>query len=160
MLSWSSSITADAECPSPADIVTLTYSLCPVSVCMTFTSPEFTSSFALSTELPHRSWSTSSPYSDLPHTAPRAAAICRPTIPVPGMPTPMPFFSMLPLTSTATLKPELSLQAVPQHGHRSVSISAALAAASATAMGSVHPRAGFTSFFISSIISASRCVIV
>ena len=58
-------------------------------------------------------------------------------MPVPGMPTPMAFFSMLALSSTlisSGLRP---------------SVSAAFAVQSATAIGSVQPMAGTTSLCMS-----------
>ena len=70
---------------------------------------------------------------------PRADAISSPTMPVPGMPTPMAFFRMLRLTARSIrsgMQPRASL---------------ARTTASATAMGSVHPRAGLISR-----LSASR----
>jgi hypothetical protein len=67
-------------------------------------------------------------------------AIGRPIIPVPGIPTPMAFFSMLALRST-----EIFLGLSP-------SVSVAFATQRATAIGSVQPIAGTTSFFMSAII--------
>ena len=120
------------------------------------TKPLATSSFARATASGVSSFSTSSPRLELPHTAPRAAATGRPTMPVPGMPTPMPFLRMLPLTATSSLKSAFMRQE-PQQGQFSEIISAALATASATAMGSVQPSAGFTSCLMRPMISA--CVI-
>ena len=77
--------------------------------------------------------STSSPYSLFPVMAPSAMAIGSPTIPVPGMPTPMAFFSMLALSMTLMLSGR-----VPR-------VSVAFATQRATAIGSVHPMAGTTS---------------
>ena len=82
--------------------------------------------------------------------------MCSPTIPVPGMPTPIPFLSMFPLTSAEISSSSSGRCPGP---HLSASISAALAVASATAMGSVHPSAGFTSLRSSSMISCSLSVI-
>ena len=59
---------------------------------------------------------------------------------VPGIPTPMAFFSMLALSHTA-----MRLGTQPR-------ISFAFATANATAIGSVHPMAGTTSRFTSAII--------
>ena len=64
----------------------------------------------------------------------------RPTIPVPGIPTPMAFFSILALSKTSIFS------------GFTPNVSAALATQSATAIGSVHPIAGMTSFLINSII--------
>jgi len=79
------------------------------------------------------SLSTSSPFSDLPTKAPRAMAIGSPVIPVPGIPTPIAFFSTLGLKKTSIESGLLS------------STSVALAVHSETAMGSVHPTAGIIS---------------
>ena len=60
-------------------------------------------------------------------------AIGKPAMPVPGMPTPIAFFKIFALKCASTrsgLRPKTS---------------AALAAANATAIGSVHPIAGITS---------------
>ena len=86
------------------------------------------------------SFSTSSPYSDFPTKAPSAIEIGRPIIPVPGIPTPIAFFSTLSLKRTSIFS-----GIVP-------SVSFAFATANATATGSVHPIAGTTSFLIRSII--------
>ena len=104
-----------------------------------------------------RSLRTSSPYEDLPHTAPNAAATLRPIIPVPGMPTPIPFFRMFPLTSTLILKDD---SAGEKPLTLLIMISIARAVARATATGSVHPKAGFTSLWTSPMISASLLVII
>ena len=56
-----------------------------------------------------------------------------PTIPVPGIPTPMAFFNILALNRTSIFS------------GFAPSVSAALATQSATAIGSVHPIAGITS---------------
>ncbi len=77
--------------------------------------------------------STSRPYSERPIVAPSATAIGRPIIPVPGMPTPIAFLSMLALNRTSI------------RSGSAPSSSAARAAHSATATGSVHPMAGITS---------------
>ena len=86
------------------------------------------------------SFNTSNPYSDFPQTAPKAAAIGSPTIPVPGIPTPIPFLYILPLTSTSKRSgtpPNTSLH---------------FAHAKAQATGSVHPKAGTASFLNISMI--------
>ena len=70
---------------------------------------------------------------------PRATAMGSPIIPVPGMPTPMAFLSILALKRTS-----MDVGDSPR-------VWAACAAAKATATGSVHPVAGTTSFLISSI---------
>ena len=62
-----------------------------------------------------------------------AEAISKPTMPVPGMPTPMAFFKMLVLTHSAIFS------------GRQPSVSVAFATASATAIGSVQPSAGLIS---------------
>ncbi|MPM88492.1 hypothetical protein SDC9_135596 [bioreactor metagenome] len=80
---------------------------------------------------------TSRPRSGSPQIAPIAAAIALPLAPlVPGIPTAIPFLYMLPLTVTLT-DATSSLSGSSLH---------ALATASATAPGSVHPSAGLTSF--------------
>ena len=61
-------------------------------------------------------------------------------MPVPGIPTPIAFFKILALNNTSIFS------------GFTPNVSAALATQSATAIGSVHPIAGITSFFISSII--------
>ena len=94
--------------------------------------------FSTASEL--ESFRTSSPYSDLPMMAPRAMAIGRPIMSVPGMPTPMAFFRMLALKKAC-----MSVGRLP-------SISVALAVQRATAIGSVQPIAGTTSLCISAII--------
>ena len=63
-----------------------------------------------------------------------------PTISVPGIPTPIAFFSIFALNNTSIFSGFI------------LRVSAALATQSATAMGSVHPIAGITSFLIKSII--------
>ena len=67
-------------------------------------------------------------------------AMGSPTMPVPGMPTPIAFLSTLALSNTSIL--------VGVEPNTSV----ALAVASATAIGSVHPIAGTTSCLINEII--------
>ena len=72
--------------------------------------------------------------------APSATAIGKPIIPVPGMPTPMAFFSMLPLSNTRIFSGRWPKSSV------------ALAVQSATAIGSVQPTAGTTCRLISAMI--------
>lgn len=82
--------------------------------------------------------STVSSFSGSAITAPKAMAMGRPIMPVPGMPTPMAFFRILALRSSVIdwISPLRML--------------AACATVSATATGSVHPVAG----------STSRCIIL
>ena len=81
--------------------------------------------------------------------APRATAIGKPIMPVPGMPTPIAFFRML----------GLSFKSIFSGRHPSASV--AFATQSATAIGSVHPTAGITSLLTSSMIRfLSLCSIV
>ena len=87
------------------------------------------------------SLSTSSSYSDLPTMAPRAMAIGRPVIPVPGIPTPIAFLSTL------------ALKRASMRSGRQPRVSVALATQRATAIGSVQPIAGTISRFIRAIIS-------
>ena len=87
-----------------------------------------------------RSRNTSNWYSERPIQAPRATAMGRPIMPVPGMPTPMAFFKMLAESNTSILS-----GIVPR-------ASFALAVARATAIGSVQPMAGTTSLCIREII--------
>ena len=75
---------------------------------------------------------TSNWYSDFPINAPKAIAIGKPIIPVPGIPTPMAFLRIFAESNTRTfsgLEP---------------SSSAARATHNATAIGSVQPTAGTT----------------
>ena len=98
-----------------------------------------------------RSRSTSSWYSDLPISAPRAMAMGSPIIPVPGMPTPMAFLRMLALSRAVIF------------AGREPRASVALAVASATAIGSVQPMAGTTSLLINDIILSREilsCIVV
>ena len=112
---------------------------------MSFLSPmqiacESISFFPSSTASGVLSFNTSSWYSDFPIKAPKAMAMGRPIIPVPGMPTPMAFFNILALNSAfifSGLFPNVSV---------------ALATQSATAIGSVHPIAGTTSRLIRAMI--------
>ena len=83
---------------------------------------------------------TSSWYSLLPMMAPRAMAMGRPIMPVPGMPTPMAFLRMLALSSAVIFSGLVPNASVARATHR------------ATAMGSVHPTAGTTSRLINAII--------
>src|SRR3712207_2392071 len=76
-------------------------------------------------------------------SAPKATAMGKPIIPVPGIPTPMAFFSMLALSHTVIFS------GLWQR------FSVALAVQRATAIGSVQPTAGTTSFCISARILAS-----
>ena len=87
-----------------------------------------------------RSFNTSSLYSLLPMRAPNAMAMGRPIMPVPGIPTPMAFFRMLPLrlaTICSGCCPNCSL---------------AFAVQRATAIGSVQPMAGTTSCWTRAIM--------
>ena len=68
-------------------------------------------------------------------------------MPVPGIPTPIAFFKILALNNTSIFS-----GFIPNVSGFTPNVSAALATQSATAIGSVHPIAGITSFFISSII--------
>ena len=86
------------------------------------------------------SFNTSSWYSDFPIKAPKATAMGRPIISVPGIPTPMAFFRILALKNTFMFsgwQPKVSV---------------AFATHKATAIGSVQPIAGTTSLFIRAII--------
>ena len=149
--SWSSSITAQAQ-SSPHLTETLTYRSFRVSSRSIRTLFSFTASFAAETSSSVRSLRTSRPYPLLPQIAPRAAAIWSPIIPVPGIPTPIPFLRMLPETLTSVSS---GLHFLTSGGK----CSAAFAAAKATAMGSVHPKAGLTSLWRREINSDSRSVI-
>ena len=91
--------------------------------------------FPCSTSAGVTSFSTSSPYADLPATTPKAMAMGSPTIPVPGIPTPMAFFSIFALRKT------------PAATGLSPSTSAARATQRDTHIGSVHPIAGTTCCF-------------
>ena len=71
-----------------------------------------------------------------------------PTMPVPGMPTPIAFLSMLALSDT-----EICLGTPPN-------TSLALATASATAIGSVQPIAGTTSRFTNAIIRFLSSIVI
>ena len=75
-------------------------------------------------------------------------AIGSPTMPVPGMPTPMAFLSMFALNDTA-----ISFGTPP-------STSLAFATANATAIGSVHPIAGTTSRFTNAMIRDLSSVVI
>ena len=86
-----------------------------------------------------QSRSTSSPYSLLPMSAPRAMAMGSPTIPVPGIPTPMAFLRMFAESRTSMRAGTRSL-----HPFTVWSFSVARAQARATQMGSVQPMAGTT----------------
>ena len=147
--------------PSPIDTVAFTYRRWSVSATEMATRFPLTSSLARATALSETPWRTSRPRAGSPHTAPSAAAMGRPTMPVPGMPTPIPFLRMLPLTSTAMRKSAVCRQRgqSPQCEQFSEMMSTAFATARATAMGSVQPRAGFTSLWMSSMSSAWRSVI-
>ncbi len=83
--------------------------------------------------------STSSSFDGSPPLIPSAAAIGSPTMPVPGIPTPKPFFMMLPLRAISALSTGLPKSF------------AEVAAASATAIGSVQPSAGTTSLLKASM---------
>ncbi|MNT21630.1 hypothetical protein D3C72_1569760 [compost metagenome] len=91
--------------------------------------------------------STSRPASGLPPVMPTAAATGRPIMPVPGTPTPMPFLNRLPLTQTL-----IRVGSCPSSLRQ-------LAAASATDMGSVQPRAGTTSR-LSRVIKSVHCAFI
>ena len=125
---------------SPLRASTSAYNLSGASSFMETTTFD-TSSFANNKLSPSfTSFSTSKPYSLLPQTAPKAAAIGRPTIPVPGIPTPIPFLYIFPLTRTSKYSgvlPKTSLH---------------LAQARAQATGSVHPKAALASFLNMSTI--------
>ena len=110
-------------------------SLSPISI--RFSSIYF---FPISTSSGFKSFSTCSPYSLLPIKAPSAIAMGSPTIFVPGIPTPIAFFNMLALRYTFIFSGTVS------------NTSVALATHSETAIGSVHPIAGTTSFLIKLMI--------
>ena len=88
--------------------------------------------------------STSRPASGSPPSAPTAAAIGKPTIPVPGTVTPMPFFIRLGETFASILS------GIPPRWW------AATAQASAKDIGSVQPSAGFSSWRIALANSPQR----
>ena len=75
-------------------------------------------------------------------------AIGSPTIPVPGMPTPIAFFRILALSLTST------------RSGLCPSSSVALAVASATQTGSVQPMAGTTPFLIMRIIASRSSLLI
>ena len=118
---------------SPAEHTTLIYSLSASSfssvMFMRFSEMYF---FPFSTSSFLQSRSTSSCSSGFPASAPRAIAMGRPIIPVPGMPTPIAFLKMFALSLTS-----MCSGCEP-------SISAAFATQRATAIGSVQPIAGTT----------------
>ena len=87
-----------------------------------------------------RSLITSRPYSDLPTMAPRAMAMGRPIIPVPGIPTPIAFFRMFADRCASIFS--------GRHPRSSV----ARATQSDTHIGSVQPTAGTTSRLMRLII--------
>jgi hypothetical protein len=74
--------------------------------------------------------------------APKAIAIGRPIIPVPGIPTPIAFLRILALSRT-----EIFSGSVPNN-------SVARATHNDTATGSVQPMAGITSLLIRAIIAS------
>ena len=78
---------------------------------------------------------TLNPFSECPPINPKATDILRPNLSVPGIPTHIPFLYTFGLTNT-----ECFTISSPNN-------SLAFAQASATATGSVHPNAGFTSAF-------------
>ena len=82
--------------------------------------------------------STSSCFSLSPISTPKAMAIGKPIIPVPGIPTPIAFLSTLALSRTSIRSGVCAKSSL------------AFAAHSATAIGSVHPMAGTTCRCISS----------
>ena len=92
--------------------------------------------------------STSRPSSDFPIKAPRAIAIGRPIIPVPGIPTPIAFLSTLALRRTSTDSGTLPKASFARATHK------------ATATGSVQPTAGTTSRFTSAVISSLNCLFI
>jgi hypothetical protein len=73
-------------------------------------------------------------------------AIGSPTIPVPGIPTPMAFLMMLALSLASIFS------------GRQPNFSVAFAVQSATHVGSVHPMAGTTSWCISAMMRSRVCL--
>ena len=132
----------------PADAVTSIYSFSTISSfrCILII-PLSTSFFPSSTISGVLSRSTSNPYSDLPTNTPIAMAMGSPDIPVPGMPTPMAFFSTLALSHISSFS------------GITVSNSFTFATAKATAIGSVQPMAGVTSCRIRAMISFRSCLV-
>ena len=137
ILAWLSRNSALAVCPAAA-AVTVQYSNRSLPGSFNSTRPALSMAPAASTWAGVRSRRHSSPRALLPPSAPAAAAMFRPISPVPGTMTPIPFLSRLALTSTQ------------RRSGMAPRVSAALAAVRATAMGSVHPRAGTTSWWIRS----------
>ena len=102
--------------------------------------PSSMKALPLATASSSTSFSTSSSYSDFPIRAPRATAMGRPIIPVPGMPTPMAFFRILAESSTSMRSGTEPSSSTALHTH------------SATAIGSVQPTAGTTSLLTRAMI--------
>ena len=138
---WSWAMIAEALLPSSSLTRISIYSF-SLMFSFSFIEMRFSSMYCcpLFTAASLTSRSTSSPYSLLPIKAPRAMAIGSPTMPVPGMPTPMAFFRILAL-SKASIR-----------AGRFPRVSVAFATHRDTAMGSVQPIAGTTSCLISLII--------